>query len=142
MGRAAQLAAQRLGEMQERVRHMRDRLHAGIELIIPGAKLNGHPEKRLPNTLNVTLPGIRGESLLLALDSQGIFFSSGSACKSGSPEPSHVLLAMGLSEEEAHCALRFSLGIANTDEQIDRTLRLLEDVINTSVNNVRFVSCR
>ena len=104
--------------------------------------LNGDPENRLPNTLNVTLPGIRGESLVLALDSHGIFFSSGSACKSGSPEPSHVLLAMGLSEEEAHCALRFSLGIENTDEHIEKTLQLLGEVVNTSINNVRFVSCR
>ena len=121
---------------------MRDRLYEGILRIAPGAKLNGHPEKRLPNTLNVTLPGIRGESLVLALDARGIFFSSGSACKSGSPEPSHVLLAMGLSEEEAHCALRFSLGIENTDEHIEKTLQRLGEVINTSVNNVRFVSCR
>ncbi|MGD0234056.1 MAG: cysteine desulfurase family protein [Syntrophorhabdales bacterium] len=141
-GRAARLAAHRLNEMQDRVRRMRDRLYEGILRIVPGAKLNGHPEKRLPNTLNVTLPGIRGESLVLELDAQGIFFSSGSACKSGSPEPSHVLLAMGLSEEEAHCALRFSLGIENTDEQIEKTLRMLGDVINASVNNVRFVSCR
>ena len=104
--------------------------------------MNGHPENRLPNTLNVTLPGIRGESLLLALDARGVFLSSGSACKSGSPEPSHVLLAMGLSEEEAHCSLRFSLGIENTDEHIEKTLQLLAEVINTSISNVRFVSCR
>jgi cysteine desulfurase NifS len=142
MGRAARLAAHRLHEMQDRVRRMRDRLYEGIARIVPEAKLNGHPEQRLPNTLNVTLPGIRGESLVLALDAQGIFFSSGSACKSGSPEPSHVLLAMGLSEEEAHCALRFSLGIENTDEHIEKTLRMLGEVINTSVNNVRFASCR
>ena len=141
-GKAAGLAAHRLDEMQDRVRRMRDRLYEGILRIAPGAMLNGHPEKRLPNTLNVTLPGIRGESLVLALDAQGIFFSSGSACKSGSPEPSHVLLAMGLSEEEAHCALRFSLGIENTDEHIEKTLQRLGEVINTSVNNVRFVSCR
>ncbi len=142
IGRAARLAAQRLDEMQGRVRRMRDRLYEGILQIVPGAKLNGHPEKRLPNTLNVTLPGIRGESLLLALDAQGVFFSSGSACKSGSPEPSHVLLAMGLTEEEAHCALRFSLGIKNMEEEIEKTLELLGAVINTSVEDVRFVSCR
>jgi cysteine desulfurase NifS len=141
-GRAARLAAQRLDEMQGRVRRMRDRLYEGILRILPGAKLNGHREKRLPNTLNVTLPGIRGESLVLALDAHGIFFSSGSACKSGSPEPSHVLLAMGLTEEEAHCALRFSLGLDNTDEHIEKTLQALGKVVSTSVNNVRFVSCR
>ena len=142
MGRAAQLASQRLDDMAGRVRSMRDALHEGIARIAPRAILNGHPADRLPNTLNVTLPGIRGESLLLALDSRGVFFSSGSACKSGSPEPSHVLLAMGLSEEEAHCSLRFSLGIENTDEEIERTLQLLAEVIDTSIGNVRFVSCR
>ncbi len=142
MGRAAQLAAQRLDAMQDKVRRMRDALYEGIVRIVPHAVLNGHPDKRLPNTLNVTLPGIRGESLLLALDSRGVFFSSGSACKSGSPEPSHVLLAMGLSEEEAHCSVRFSLGIDNTDEEIERTVRLLGDAVHTSIGNVRFVSCR
>ncbi len=142
MGRAAQLAAQRLDEMQHRVRRMRDALYEGIARIAPLARMNGHPVNRLPNTLNVTLPGIRGESLLLALDSRGVSLSSGSACKSGSPEPSHVLLAMGLSEEEAHCSLRFSLGIENTDEHIEKTLQLLAEVINTSISNVRFVSCR
>ncbi|MGD0229392.1 MAG: aminotransferase class V-fold PLP-dependent enzyme [Syntrophorhabdales bacterium] len=142
MGKAAHLAARRLGEMEHRVRRMRDALYEGVMRIVPRVKLNGHPEKRLPNTLNVTLPGMRGESLVLALDSLGVFFSSGSACKSGSPEPSHVLLAMGRTEEEAHCALRFSLGLDNTDEQIERTLQALGDVVSTSARTVRFVSCR
>jgi cysteine sulfinate desulfinase/cysteine desulfurase-like protein len=142
MGRAARLAAQRLNEMQTRVRDLRDRFYEGVLRVVPGTKLNGDTEKRLPNTLNVTLPGIRGESLLLALDAHGIFFSSGSACKSGSPEPSHVLLAMGLTEEEAHCSCRFSLGLDTTDADIEATLLALGDVLNTSVNTVRFVSCR
>jgi cysteine desulfurase NifS len=142
MGRAAQLAGQNLGDMQGRVRTMRDKLYEGLRRIAPAAKLNGHPEKKLPNTLNVTLPGIRGESLVLALDSHGVFFSSGSACKSGSPEPSQALLAMGLSEEDAHCALRFSLGLENTQQQIEKTLQVLEEVIKGSLKNVRFVSCR
>ncbi|OPY64214.1 MAG: Cysteine desulfurase [Syntrophorhabdaceae bacterium PtaU1.Bin034] len=142
IGRAAHLAGQRLGEMESRVRKLRDDLQQGILRIVSGAKLNGHPEKRLPNTLNVTLPGIRGESLVLALDSRGVFFSSGSACKSGSPDPSHVLLAMGLSTDEAHCAVRFSLGTENTTEEIEGTLQSLREVINTSLANVRFVSCR
>ena len=112
------------------------------EKIVPGARLNGHPERRLPNTLNVTLPGVRGESLLLALDARGVFFSSGSACKSGSPEPSHVLVAMGMTEEEAHCSLRFSLGLGNTDEQIAEAVGLIGDVLSSSANEIRFVSCR
>jgi cysteine desulfurase NifS len=142
MGAAAQLALRRLSDMNIKVRRMRDMLQEGIQRIVPGARLNGHPEERLPNTLNLTLPGIRGESLVLALSSRGVYFSSGSACKSGSPRPSHVLLAMGLSEEEAHCALRFSLGIDNTEEQIDKALRLIREVIYTSGQDVRFVSCR
>jgi cysteine desulfurase NifS len=142
IGKAAQLAAKHMSEMQTKVSNMREKLYKGILNIVPEAILNGHPDNRLPNTLNVTLPGIRGESLVLALDSKGVYFSSGSACKSGSPEPSHVLLAIGLSEEEAHCALRFSLGLDNTDEQIETTLELLEQVIKKSLDNVRFVSCR
>jgi cysteine sulfinate desulfinase/cysteine desulfurase-like protein len=142
MGRAALLSSRRLAEMESKVRKMRDSLQEGIMRIVPGAKLNGHPVNRLPNTLNITLPGIRGESLLLAMDFKGVYFSSGSACKSGSPMPSHVLLAMGLSEEEAHCSLRFSLSFDNTDEQVERTLKLIKEVIHKSTNSVRFVSCR
>jgi cysteine desulfurase NifS len=142
IGKAAQLAAKHLSNIQSKVMNMREKLYKGILCIVPEAILNGHPDNRLPNTLNVTLPGIRGESLVLALDSKGICFSSGSACKSGSPEPSHVLLAIGLSEEEAHCALRFSLGVENTDAQIETTLQLMEEVIRKSMDNVRFVSCR
>jgi cysteine sulfinate desulfinase/cysteine desulfurase-like protein len=121
---------------------LRDRLEAGIRRIVPDAKRNGPREKRLPNTLNITLPGMRGESVVLALDQKGVALSSGSACRSGSPEPSHALLAMGLSTEEAHCALRFSLGLGNTEEEIDRTLRLIEQMINDTAASVRFVPCR
>lgn len=142
MGRAAHLAGQRLHQMEGRVKAMRDALLKGIMEIEPRARLNGHPTQRLPNTLNVILPGIRGESLVLALDSRGILFSSGSACKSGSPEPSPALLAMGLTEEDAHCSVRFSLGLNNTYDEIERTLQALRDILGTSVTNVRFVSCR
>ena len=106
------------------------------------AKLNGNPEALLPNTLNMTLPGIRGESVVLALDQKGVSLSSGSACRAGSPKPSHALLAMGLSEEEAHCALRFSLGLSNTMEEIDRTIDLLGEVIRDKKTMVRFIPCR
>jgi cysteine desulfurase NifS len=142
VGVAADLAARSLGDMGARVRGLRDDLWAGISRIFPGARLNGHPAERLPNTLNVSLPGIRGESLVLALDQQGISFSSGSACRSGSPKPSHALLAMGLSEEEAHCAIRLSLGLDNTGEEISRTLEALEAVKSASMTTVRFVPCR
>ena len=142
VGVAADLATKRLSDMGSRVRRLRDDLWSGISRIFPGAKLNGHLEERLPNTLNVSLPGIRGESLVLALDQQGIAFSSGSACRSGSPKPSHALLAMGLSEEVAHCTIRLSLGIDTTGEQIIRTLEALEAVKIESMTTVRFVPCR
>ncbi len=125
-GKACEIAGRRLqaGEMR-RVRALRDRLEAGIREIHPGAVRNGPERERLPNTLNLTLPGVRGESLVLFLDRRGICFSSGSACKSGHPDPSHALLAMGLSPEQAHCAVRFSLGPGNTEEEIDYVLESL-----------------
>jgi len=141
LDKAAELAIQRLPEM-DRIRALRDRLEAGIKRIVPDAKRNGPLEERLPNTVNVTLPGMRGESVVLALDHLGVALSSGSACRAGSPEPSHALLAMGLSAEEAHCALRFSLGLGNTEEEIDRTLALLGEMIRETAEGVRFAPCR
>lgn len=141
VGVAAELAEKRLSDMAQ-VQARRDELWQGIVKLFPEAKLNGHPTERLPNTLNLSLPGIRGESLVLALDQQGISFSSGSACRSGSPQPSHALLAMGLSEEEAHCAIRLSLGVGTTQEHIARTLAALEKVVLDSLSSVRFVPCR
>ncbi len=126
----------------ERVQGLRDALEAGIRRLVPEAKLNGHVTYRLPNTLNMTLPGMRGESLVLFLDRHGVYFSSGSACKSGNPEPSHVLMAMGLSDEDAHCAIRMSLGVGNTDEDIDYVLASLAEVIGDRQSSVRFVGCR
>lgn len=140
-GVAAELALEHLGEMSA-VSKLRDRLEKGVLKLVSGAKVIGHTEERLPNTLCCTLPGIRGESLVYALDREGIAISSGSACRSGLVEPSHVLLAMGLSEEEAHCTVRFSLGIFNTREDIDRTLSALNKVIHQSKDVIRFVSCR
>ncbi len=141
LGKASELSVQRLHEM-ERVKRLRDKLERGIRSIITEAKLNGNLENRLPNTLNMTLPGIRGESLVLALDQRGVSLSSGSACRSGSPKPSSALLAMGLSEEEAHCSLRFSLGLGNTIKEIDRTISLLGEVVRDNKTVVRFVPCR
>ncbi|MCB2226108.1 MAG: aminotransferase class V-fold PLP-dependent enzyme [Desulfarculaceae bacterium] len=142
LGAAAELAARSLGKMGGQVAALRDRLWSGIRELVPDARLNGPREGRLPNTLSVSLPGIRGESLVLALDQKGVALSSGSACRAGSPEPSHALLAMGLSDEEAHCALRFSLGRENTADEIERTLQLMRQVIAESENLVRFVPCR
>lgn len=140
LGKAAELAIQRLPEM-DRIQSMRDRLEEGIKGIVPDARRNG-PQERLPNTVNLTLPGMRGESVVLALDHLGVALSSGSACRAGAPEPSHALLAMGLSSEEAHCALRFSLGRGNTKKEIDRTINLLGEIITDTAVGVRFVPCR
>jgi cysteine sulfinate desulfinase/cysteine desulfurase-like protein len=142
LGKAAELAEERLKEMNHRVRDLRDRLHEGLTQIIPGLKLNGHVEERLPNTLNITLPGIRGESMVIHLDRMGVSLSSGSACRSGSPDPSHALLAMGLTEEMAHCALRFSLGIENKKEEIDSVVKLTAELISNEIGMVRFTPCR
>jgi cysteine sulfinate desulfinase/cysteine desulfurase-like protein len=125
-----------------RVKERRDRLERGIHELIPNTKMVGHRDQRLPNTLSMTFPGMRGESLVLALDQKGVAVSSGSACHAGMPEPSHVLLAMGLSEEEAHCALRFSLGRGNTADDIERTLSSLKEICIDQKAMVRFVSCR
>ncbi len=142
-GTACELAQRRLtrGEM-DRVAKLRDGLEAGIRALVPEARSNGHSTQRLPNTLNMTLPRIRGESLVLFLNQRGVHFSSGSACKSGNPKPSHVLLAMGLSAEQAHCAVRFSLGVATTQEDIDYTLACLSEVMRDTQSAVRFVPCR
>jgi len=96
----------------------------------------------LPNTLNLTLPGLRGESLVIALDQKGVALSSGSACKSGDPAPSHALLAMGLSEEEAHCSVRFSLSRDTTEEDIESTLQALREVVEEMETTVRFLPCK
>ncbi len=141
LGKAAELAVQRLPEM-ERIRVLRDKLEDGIRELFPEAGLNGGDDERLPNTLNICLPGLRGESIVLAMDQNGVALSSGSACRSGSPKPSHALLAMGLSEEEAHCSIRLSLGIQNTEEEIEQTLSILKEVINNASNTVRFIPCR
>jgi cysteine sulfinate desulfinase/cysteine desulfurase-like protein len=103
--------------------------------------LNGHPESRLPNTLNVTLPGLHGESIVIAMNQHGISLSSGSACKSGSPEPTHVLIAMGRTKEEAHCSIRFSLSFETTEKDIDDTISALAEVL-IEKSRVRLMPCK
>ncbi|MDP3879803.1 MAG: IscS subfamily cysteine desulfurase, partial [Dehalococcoidales bacterium] len=140
LGKAAELAAYTLRD-SERVRELRDRLERGIKSLIPEASLNGHRDERLWNTLNMTLPGLRGESVVIAMDQHGISLSSGSACKSGSPEPTHVLLAMGRTEEEAHCSVRFSLSRNTTEEDISQTISALAQVLEEK-NMVRLMPCK
>jgi cysteine desulfurase NifS len=141
LGKAAELAAGAVRE-GERIARLRDLLERGVRERIPGALLNGHRKQRLPNTLNLTLPGLRGESLVVALDRFGVSLSPGSACKAGSPEPTHVLLAMGRSEEEAHCSVRFSLSHTTTEREIEETTAALAHVLEEMESTVRFLPCK
>lgn len=125
---ALRLAYDELPEITPRLIALRDRLIAGI-LTIPGSHLTGHPTDRLPNNASFCFEGVEGESILLSLDLQGIAASTGSACTSGSADPSHVLLAMGLPVELAHGSLRLTLGKDNTDEDVDIVLEALPSVI-------------
>ncbi len=141
LGQAAALSIRRVPE-NERLRRLCDRLEAGLRALAPGAVLNGPKEDRLPNTLNISLPNIRGEAMVLALDQRGVALSSGSACRAGSPRPSHALLAMGMQEERAHGALRFSLGWDTSEADIAHTLSSIEAVMEDSSAGIRFVPCR
>jgi cysteine desulfurase len=110
---------------------LRDRLERGILNRVPGASVNGTPDFRVPNTSNICFEGIEGEAMVIALDLRGYAVSSGSACSSGAVEPSHVLLAMGLTPEDARSSVRFSLGPGNTVEQVDG---LMEAVVESAAH--------
>jgi len=128
-GKAAELARQEMSEEAERLTCLRDRLVKGLLERIDHTRLNGHPIMRLPNNVNVSVDFVEGESMLLNLDLEGICASTGSACSSSSLEPSHMLLAIGLSHEQAHGSLRFSLGKWTTEEEIERVLDVLPSVV-------------
>jgi len=130
LGVAMELAVKHIDDENTRVRAMRDRLEKGLMAAIPDAIINGDPEMRLPNTLSIAFKYIEGEAMLLMLDQFGIAASSGSACTSGSLEPSHVLRAMGVPFTFAHGSLRFSLSTYNTDEDIDLVLKELPPIIS------------
>ena len=130
LGKACENARRDFQKRHEKLRGLRDRLQEGILRTIPHVELNGHPAKRLPNTLNMSFLYVEGESLLLNLDLEGIAVASGSACTSGSLDPSHVLLAMGKSPLLAQSALRFSLGWTNNEEDVDYLLEVLPRVID------------
>ena len=130
LGRAIELATADIEGHNRRIRAMRDRLLKGIMEKIPHAYLNGHPEKRLPGNINISFEFIEGESMLLWLDDEGICASTGSACTSGSLEPSHVLLATGLPVEISHGSLRLTLGNVNTEADVDFVLDVLPKVVS------------
>ena len=129
LGKAIELAAASLDENAARMSALRDRLISGILERIPEVTLNGHPTDRLPNNANLSFRYIEGEALLLRLDLAGVAGSSGSACTSGSLDPSHVLLAIGLPHEVAHGSLRLTLGSDTTQADIDAVLRILPNIV-------------
>jgi cysteine desulfurase len=128
-GRAAELAMASLPDENTRVRSLRDRLEDGILAGIQGTSRNGAKEPRLPNTSNVAFDGVEAEGILMLLDQAGICASSGSACTTGSLDPSHVLTAMGCSAARARSSIRFSLGIYNTEAEVDYVLNHLPGII-------------
>ncbi|HEY6167392.1 MAG TPA: cysteine desulfurase NifS [Verrucomicrobiae bacterium] len=128
-GRAGELAMATLNDEHTRVRSLRDKLERGILSHIPDTSRNGGSEPRLPNTTNIAFHGVEAEAMLLMLDRAGICASSGSACTTGSLDPSHVLTAMGLSADKARSCIRFSLGIYNTAEEVDYVLERLPEII-------------
>jgi len=129
LGKACELAARQMDEENSRVRALRDKLEDGLLSSIPNAILNGHKTLRLPNTSNISFEFIEGESILLHLDRYGICASSGSACTSGSLEPSHVMRAMGVPFTAAHGSIRLSLSIYNTEAEVDFVLEKLPPII-------------
>ncbi len=130
LGKAIELAYENLEENNQRLIKLRDKLIKDIEEKIPYVKLNGHRTKRLPGNVNFCFRFIEGEALLLSLDMVGIAGSSGSACTSGSLDPSHVLLSIGLPHEIAHGSLRLSLGTFNTEEEVDYVVENLIEIVD------------
>jgi len=129
LGQAAEIAMAEMDADEKRIRVLRDRLETGLTGKITDTLSNGHREKRLFSLANICVKFVEGEAMLLRLDHEGVAASSGSACTSGSLEPSHVLLAMGLPAEIAHGSLRFSLGKANTEQEIDKVIEVLPPIV-------------
>jgi cysteine desulfurase len=130
LGKAAELAKLRMASEFEATTKLRDALIEGIESRIKDVKLNGDRVKRLPNNVNFSFDGIEGESMILMMDMNGICVSSGSACTSGSLDPSHVLMALGLKHEQAHGSLRMTLGKDNTIAQVEKVLDTLPGIVD------------
>ncbi|HOV90547.1 MAG TPA: cysteine desulfurase NifS [Syntrophorhabdaceae bacterium] len=129
LGKACELALNNMDKEDTYVKSLRDRLENGLLSAIPQCKVNGHRERRLPNTTNISFEFVEGESILLLLDQFGICASSGSACTSGSLQPSHVLRAMGVPYTMAHGSIRFSLSVYNTEEEIEFVIKTIPSII-------------
>jgi cysteine desulfurase len=129
LGVAVTRALEKLQTESTRLAALRDQLETGILRTIAGTAINGARDRRVPNTTNISFEGIEAESLLIALDLEGIAVSTGSACSSGTLEPSHVLKAMGFPLHRTQNALRFSLGASNTAEQMDHVISILPAIV-------------
>ena len=141
MGVAAQRAMMKMDVDAPRLSALRDRLETGILAAVPNTDVNGSRETRVPNTTNISFERIEAESLLIALDLEGVAVSTGSACSSGTLEPSHVLKAMGLSSHRAQNSIRFSLGASNTEQQIDHVISILPKIV-TKLRSLSTVGTR
>jgi len=130
MGVAATLAAAKIDEEAKRISALRDRLEEGVLRAVPGTIVNGTRSPRVPNTTNISFDRIEAESLLIALDLEGVAVSTGSACSSGTLEPSHVLKAMGFPPHRTQNSIRFSLGAANTEADVDRVVAILPGIVD------------
>jgi len=130
LGQAALEACEKMDEENTRVRALRDRFESTVLRLIPHTGVNGHATQRLPNTSNIAFHAVEAEALLILLDQYGICASAGSACTTGSLEPSHVLRAMGVAKEQALGSLRFSFSIYNSEDEVDRSLALLPGIVS------------
>jgi cysteine desulfurase len=130
LGKACELAAENIKEENTKVKSLRDKLENAILKSCPDSRVNGDTKNRLPNTTNISFEYIEGEAILLMLDKFGICASSGSACTSGSLEPSHVLRAMGVPFTAAHGSIRFSLSRYNTEDEVDYTIEKMPEIVN------------
>ncbi len=131
LGKACELADENMTQENTRVKQLRDKLEAGLLGAIPKSRVNGHITSRLPNTSNISFEYVEGEAILLHMDRYNICASSGSACTSGSLEPSHVLRAMGVPFTAAHGSIRFSLSVYNTEEEVDFVIEKMPEIIES-----------
>jgi cysteine desulfurase len=129
IGEAARLAMHEFAEHNDRIRNLRDKLEKGLVGKVSACHRNGHKDQRLPNTLNIGFEYVEGEAILMRMDDQGICASSGSACTSGSLEPSHVLRAMGVPFTSVHGSIRFSLSRYTTEEEVDYVVQVVPGII-------------
>ena len=128
-GCAVAIARQEMSKEMEWLTYLRNKLINGLREKIDHIRLNGHPQKRLPNNVNISIDFAEGRAMVLSLDHEGICAGSGSACTSASKEPSYILLALGLPPEQAHSSLRLTLGKWTTEEEIDRVLEVLPRIV-------------